>query len=498
MKSIRKFIALFLSVLLIMAVSPMALAEDEASGEATEEATDVAEWYTNFGVKGGSGTFAEAAAGVTKNGSIKLVADAVIDETVTISTTCSIVGNSFSIKRDAAYTGVLIDVADGAAVTLSAVTVDGNSDETTSSTDSLITITNGSLTLSDSSVLTNNVGRYTTGAAVYAGVDSETIEAEDATASLVINAGSAISDCTAYTGGAIALGNNASLTMTGGTITNCIAATNGGAIALLAETASANLSGVEITGCTASAQTAGYGSAVYAESGTVTITGSTISGNTNTGDLGALAVMAAANATVGGDIYIYDNMGSSAQSNVYLQDGTVLTISPDFTEGSKIGITTESGFTGGTVDFIESSCDITGYVFDDATDTAYYVSDDIVTLLEYITVTFDPGNGTCSETSRVYAVDVDFGYLPTPDDRDGFDFLGWYTSGGTLITEDTAVTYYEDMTLYAQWDNLNALDDSPLAVIGRFFERIGDLMRMVFDFLINLFMGGGDQDLNEL
>ncbi len=492
MRSFKKFIAVLLSVLMVMAVSPVAFADDTTS----EETTAVAEWYTSYGTRIGSGTLAEAVAGVSKGGKIQILADIAISETINFTVNATVYGNGYTITRDSSYTGVMFSITDEASITLDGVAVDGTY-EGASSTDTIFAITNGSLTLSNDSALMNNYASTTTGGAVQVGTESGT----DYTAAFIMESGTEISGCTGSVGGAVAVNENGTFTMDGGSINNCIARTSGGAVAVLANTAVFTMGDAEITSCEAGAQSSGMGSAVYAESGTVTIEGATISGNTNSYDLGALAVAADADVTVGGYVVIYDNYGSSTatQSNVYLASGATITVSPDFETGAKIGVTTEEGYEGGEEpDFISSKCDITGYVYDDASECTYYVSNGVVTFLETITVTFDPGNGTCDVASKVYAVDVEFGYLPTPDDRDGFEFLGWYTESGVQVTESSNVTYYSDMTLYAEWENLNALDSSPLAVIGRFFERIGDLMRLVFDFLINLFYGGGDQDLSEL
>lgn len=50
--------------------------------------------------------------------------------------------------------------------------------------------------------------------------------------------------------------------------------------------------------------------------------------------------------------------------------------------------------------------------------------------------------------------DEPIGTLPTPS-RDGYDFQGWYTatSGGTLVTEDTAFSITDDIVIYAQWSS---------------------------------------------
>ena len=65
------------------------------------------------------------------------------------------------------------------------------------------------------------------------------------------------------------------------------------------------------------------------------------------------------------------------------------------------------------------------------------------------TVTFDANGGTVSPTSKVVAYEDAVGTLPQPY-RDGYDFAGWYTSGGSRVSEYT--TIYGDTTLTARWN----------------------------------------------
>ncbi len=67
-------------------------------------------------------------------------------------------------------------------------------------------------------------------------------------------------------------------------------------------------------------------------------------------------------------------------------------------------------------------------------------------------VNFDANGGVISETSKTIVYGSPLGALPTPT-RDYYTFNGWYTAatGGTKVTEETIMTYTEDITLYAQW-----------------------------------------------
>ena len=68
-----------------------------------------------------------------------------------------------------------------------------------------------------------------------------------------------------------------------------------------------------------------------------------------------------------------------------------------------------------------------------------------------VTVTFKPNGGTCSTSSKVYAVGFSYFSLPKPT-RSGYTFQGWYTaaSGGTRVTAATVATAARTV-LYARW-----------------------------------------------
>ena len=59
-------------------------------------------------------------------------------------------------------------------------------------------------------------------------------------------------------------------------------------------------------------------------------------------------------------------------------------------------------------------------------------------------------NGTCS---KVVLFDSVYAPLPTPPEKTGYEFIGWYTaaSGGTKITDTTTLTTASNHTLFAHW-----------------------------------------------
>lgn len=65
-------------------------------------------------------------------------------------------------------------------------------------------------------------------------------------------------------------------------------------------------------------------------------------------------------------------------------------------------------------------------------------------------------NGWLSNTKKVL-YDQEYGKLPSPLQREGYSFIGWFTepNGGTKITSNTKVTITEPTTLYAHWEKLD-------------------------------------------
>lgn len=77
------------------------------------------------------------------------------------------------------------------------------------------------------------------------------------------------------------------------------------------------------------------------------------------------------------------------------------------------------------------------------------------------TVTFNANGGMCSTLSKQYADGSAVGALPTVE-RDGHEFLGWFTAmvGGTQVTAETVVT--KDVTFYAHWRRIGSTADEEI------------------------------------
>ncbi len=493
MKKFKKAIALILSMLILLSVSPLSVfAEEPETAEAA--------WFTSYGVKKGEGTLSDAIQYVGNGGRIDILKDIpALDTTIILNKNVSIDGDGYTITRSNTFDGSMFIIGNRAKITFKNVTIDGNSDNFAAYTNSAIVITDGYLTLDAGSVIRKNNAVNYNGGAIRGG---SSIASTSNPCVITMNEGAEISDCTGNDGGAVYLGTSAQFIMNGGSIKNCAASYNGGAVAVNDASASFTMNGGSITDCACCFRAAGYvGGAVSATEGTTVITNGSITGNVSMSDFGAVYVGTSADVSIGGTAYIYGNDGAVSESNVFVDNNAVLTIAPAFAEGAKVGVsTTQYLHEGVTVDmsFINSENDIMGYLFNDYDGTTFYSKNGVVTLVKCINVTFNPGNGSCPVGSKVYATDLAFGELPECDLRDGFDFLGWYTEDDVLVTESTVVSSDEDITLYAKWENLNKLDDHPFAFIGRFFERIGELMRTVFEFLENLFTGSGNDELEKI
>ena len=68
----------------------------------------------------------------------------------------------------------------------------------------------------------------------------------------------------------------------------------------------------------------------------------------------------------------------------------------------------------------------------------------------YVQVSFDPGEGTVDETSRMVKTGTPYGALPIPY-RKGFEFDGWQNENNVSVTADTVVNILIDHTLTAKW-----------------------------------------------
>lgn len=497
MKSIKKAIALFLAMLMILAVSPIAAfaAEGEEGGTTTEtptepeEVTPEAAWYTSFNLKSGEGTLAQAAAMVVRTGKIVLQKDIELSESLNFSTSATLEGSGYTVKRAEGFEGDMITVADNARITIQNITLDGNGDNVYSRSGSVIKINDGDVFLEDKAVIKNNNTGGMGGAAVYVGNDTTKAES-----SFTMQPGSSITNCEAALGGAVAVSYNSVFNMRGGVISNC-EASRGGAVLVTYSGASFTLFEGEIKNCYSTNDIVCAGPDT-----TITLLNGNIHDNKSA--LGAVYAVQGAKISVGENLIVKDNFDTNNPNgavNIGLASGVIMNVASPFGENAKIGVTAEDfDETNPVLNFISyGENDISGIIVNDADGKTFFTTDSGIIMAESVKVAFDPANGTCSVGAKVYAAGEKFGALPQPDARDGFEFLGWYTDNDVLVTADSTVPS-GDITLHAKWDNLNKIDTNPFAAIGRFFQRIGELMRMTFEFLANLFAGTGDKNIDKI
>ena len=71
-----------------------------------------------------------------------------------------------------------------------------------------------------------------------------------------------------------------------------------------------------------------------------------------------------------------------------------------------------------------------------------------------VTVTLNPNGGVCSTPSMIVDYGKPYGTMPTPEERIGYNFAGWWTAretGGKEVTYDTVCYASDNFTLYARW-----------------------------------------------
>ena len=233
--------------------------------------------------------------------------------------------------------------------------------------------------------------------------------------------------------------------MTGGTII----ATGARQAVYMRNGGSVEISGTAYLKASAQVETNKPRGTVHNASGTLTITGGTIEAVGTNG----IALFSEATTTVG------------------TQGGGVSTTSPSFI-GESTGINIKTGTTFNYYDGVAKG-KVNAFVNEseiDAKETGYVVvhSAETINNNTYLTaflsnnsatITFDPGNGSVSEVSRVVAAGIAIGPLPVPTLAD-YRFTGWYDSNDNLMAADSTVSGNE--TLTAHW----VLSDTSVCRIG--------------------------------
>ena len=303
MVQIKRLCSVILSLILCLSLFPVgAIAIDSTNGAAE------ANWQTSAGGEWQSGTFAQAIAGVYDGGTVKLLTDVAISETITIPKSMTVTSetpdNPKQITRGDNANGYLFNIAadtttdnSAVSVTLENIIVDGGSKANITAERALISVTGGELVLAGGAVIRNNNNTTDKGAGGGICIISGKVQ---------MNSGVEVENCSANNGGGVALvESGASLVINGGTIHDCGAtgSSGGGGAVYVQNNAAATMCSGELS----DNQSVKDGGGVYVHSGTFTQNGGTIAQN---------------NAPNGGGVYIDQNQAKYIMSDGSIQDNT--------------------------------------------------------------------------------------------------------------------------------------------------------------------------------
>ena len=487
MKTFRKSIAIVLAALMLLAVMPFAaLAATTSTGSTIGYYISSSSYITTDDLN--------EAVSQNYDGYIYILTSIEISETIEITQDTYIctsgLASTESITRASGFTDVMFSIAgtseEAITVTFTNIEFDGGSDGETE-TAQVLEIYYASVSFAKCSI-SNNYAESFLGGAIYAGTDAYVYIDEDTTISNITSA---------Y--GAIYLASNSEVVCYG-TISGCVATGDGGAVYISNANASFTLQNSSIKNCSAD----GSGGGIYIAAGEVYLTDATISG-CYSDENGGGVYGASGTLYLFGEVVISGNTNAAGDSNLLVADTDKFTIDilGDLSSSSYVGISYVDNITEGTTiswivveDETEEIDIITLCLYDEIGDGYYFSVENDYTILylECYIVTFDAGKGECDTDYVVVVADNPLSNaldeLPEAT-RDGYTFLGWYTEStageGDEITLDTYIV--KSITIYAQWENDNAIDTSFTSVIGSFFEKLGDILMIVINFLKNLFSG---------
>ena len=209
-------------------------------------------------------------------------------------------GGPHTITRGSGATATLITADSEASLTLENIIIDGNGDNVSDQTGSLVGANQGIVTMKSGVVLKNNAKA---GGGRAGGVD-------------IYNRGTFI--------------------MTGGTISGNSTSSGGGGVRV--GNGTFTMTGGEISGNTANNSSGG---GVRVGNGTFTMTGGTISGN-SADNGGGVYVQSGVTFNLSGEVSITGNIKTNGTTagNVYLSSGRTITLTGALEDGASIGVTT--------------------------------------------------------------------------------------------------------------------------------------------------------------
>ncbi len=266
-----------------------------------------------------------------------------------------------TLTRAEGFTNYVFNVASGAGLSLSDITLDGGwTVGSTTASGNYLVYNAGDLTLGSKATLQNNynaAGYNTAGAVLSDGA-------------LVMDDGALVTGCQAQYGGGISI-RKGSFTMNGGTISNCRSYRSGfdsASAVMIWGNGQVAMNGGSITGNYGRGSTDG-GGAVVVESGFLALNGVSITGNYSHGPGGGVYVYKKMAASVSGATTITDNYGGctfkddgrydtgGSASNLYITSTATLTVAGDLTQA--IGVTSQGHVAAGDKIAVTSAEDAT-------------------------------------------------------------------------------------------------------------------------------------------
>ena len=387
-------------------------------------------WQETSGGEWKYGEFTTALENVYSGGTIKLLKDIVFTEKVEIAKTVTITSNDTSnpctITRMPTGTYGNITLTGSGNLTLTGIIYDGNRDYVSGGGEAQSLIKVGdtgnqgtALILGNGCVIRN--GYKSGGSGVIAVYGTMTMES-----------GAVIENCQVTgTGGAVWVSSDSTFIMNGGTIQNCAAADGGSAVSV---DGTCLLNGGSITGNTdASDKTCD----VYLRSsgsGSLTLNGVAISGNTYSVYNEGKNVMITGDSTLLGSIYTTNAVTASGAGVSGLTKTYTITM---------------SSVTNGTI-VVKDSTDSTHYQLDSSEYVLAANGTNLWAAKKY-TVTYDysMNGGICAtKTSDMFGAGNQVDLTPTAT-KDGWEFVGWNTDKDAKTGLDSLTMETEDMTLYA-------------------------------------------------
>lgn len=265
-------------------------------------------------------------------------------------------------------------------------------------------------------------------------------------------------------GGLYSWSDNATITMDGGKISECVSSGggNGGAVTIGNATNVFTMNAGVIENNEGS-----YAGGVLISNGTAYLKGGTISGNKGTDTShqygGGVFVSKLATVYLGGSIKIQDNtdaINNAADLWLGIDNTSIIYLQSAFTGsvGLKPGTRTDADIVVQSAkDYIITQNDLTHF-FSNIETKSFYLQDNKIKHGSVYEITFNNNYGDPEQTTKQSAIkNIEVNLKQNDFLRFGYAFTGWNTAeygSGTAYADGDSVALSSDITLYAQWKEL--------------------------------------------